>query len=305
MAAVLDKRLLLVSGKGGVGKSTVAAALAQASARAGYKTLICEVNAQERISRLLGKPELGPEISLVDDHLWGVNVRPEEAMREYALMTLKFKTVYKAVFENRLVKYFLRFLPSVQELVLLGKILYHLQERDSGGGFRFDRVIVDAPSTGHAVTFFSVPQVLVDTVPAGPLLAEAEKMRDLLIDPGTTAAVLVALPEEMPINETLELEQEMRTKVRITTGAVILNGHIPPRFSAEEQVAVASLGEALSAMIHGHLTRERMSAEALQRLRTGQRAPVYTLPRLYDPNFGAASIDHLSTELAALVSESA
>lgn len=169
MPGLFDTRLLIVTGKGGVGKTTVAAALALSAARAGKKTLVCEVNTQERITRLLGKPEAGPEVRQVDRDLWAVNVRPEEAMREYALMTLKFKTVYRAVFENRVVRYFLRFLPSLQELVLLGKILFHERERNPGGAPRFDRIIVDAPATGHAITFFSVPQVLVDTVPAGPL----------------------------------------------------------------------------------------------------------------------------------------
>ena len=88
-------------------------------------------------------------------------------MREYALMILRFESIYSAVFENRLVRYFLRFIPSLQELVLLGKILFHLQEKRPDGSWRFDRIVIDAPATGHAITFLSVPQVIIDTVPPG------------------------------------------------------------------------------------------------------------------------------------------
>ena len=141
MAGLLDKRLWIVSGKGGVGKSTVSAALALRSARAGRRTLVCEVNTQERVSRFLERPAAGPEITLLEENLWAVDVRPQEAMREYALMVLRFETLYKTVFENRLVRYFLRFIPSLQELVMLGKILYHLQEKlpDGQGSLRDDR----------------------------------------------------------------------------------------------------------------------------------------------------------------------
>lgn len=298
MARLLDKRLLIVSGKGGVGKSTVSAALALSAARQGKRTLVCEVNADERISHLLGHPEVGPEVKPLEENLWAVDVRPQEAMREYALMILRFKTVYKAVFENRVVRYFLRFVPSLQELVLLGKILYHVQEKRPDGGWRFDTVVMDAPATGHALSFLQVPQVLLDTVPPGALATEAKKMRDLLVDPAVTAAVLVSMPEEMPVNETLDLAAGLKQRVRVATAAAVLNAFIPDRFSADE---VATLPPALSAYAKAHLERSRLSAQSLERLQQGLKLPIYPVPRLFVDSFGRKAIEEVAAHLKPLL----
>src|SRR3954469_13415812 len=137
MSSLAHQRLLIVTGKGGVGKTTLSAALALGSARRGLKTLVCEINTKERVTHLLGRPEVGPEIGSLEENLWAVNVRPAEALREYALMILKFESIYNAVFGNRLVTYFLRFIPSIAEITMLGKILYHLREKRSDGQNRF------------------------------------------------------------------------------------------------------------------------------------------------------------------------
>lgn len=289
-----EKRLVVVTGKGGVGKSTLAAALALQSAREGLRTLVCEVNAKERISLLLGKPEVGPEVTEIDENLWAVNVRPQEAMREYALMMLKFESIYSAVFENRVVRYFLRFIPSLQELVLLGKILFHLKEKRADGQWRFDRIVLDAPATGHAITFFSVPQVVVDTVPPGAMSQDAVWMRDLLVDPNTTAVVLVSLPEELPVNETLELHEALLTKVKMKPALVVLNGFIPQRFTEEALPEAAP--ERLQELARHHLARSALSQACLVKLQT-LGLPVVTVPRLFVDDFGRQAIEQVAAQL--------
>lgn len=291
---LLDKRLLVVTGKGGVGKSAVAAALALYSARSGKRTLICEINAADRLGNLYGKP-VGPELTQVEDNLWAVNVRPEESLREYALMVLKFKSVYRAVFENRLVRYFLRFIPSVAELVMLGKVLFHVKEAQ-GAAPKYEVVVMDAPATGHAISFLQVPQVLMDTVAAGPLMTEAKSMRDLLVDPKTTAAVLVSLPEEMPVNETLELEDALRRKVKIATSLVVLNGYTAPRFDERDLQSLG--GTALHGLGKNHFDRAQLSLDSRGRLERQVAAPVATVPRLYEERSGPAMVERIADALA-------
>lgn len=299
MGALDDKRLVLVSGKGGVGKSTIAAALALRAARAGKRTLVCEVNAKERLSLFLEWPPVGPQVKLVEENLWAVNVSPPEALREYALMTLKFESIYKAVFENRLVRYFLKFIPSLQELVMLGKITYHLQEK-VGSGWRFDQIIVDAPATGHAITFFGVPRVLLDTVPQGPLYREAETMHRLLTDPAITAATLVSLPEEMPVNETIELEAALRQRIGIHTSAVVLNGFVSERFS-DDELALLDANAGLSTIVRGQSQRARLAAECRAKLEHALPAPLHTVSRVFRPSFGRSTIEAVAEQLAPLL----
>ena len=184
--ALLDRRLVVVIGKGGVGKSTVTAALALAAVRAGKRVLVAEVNARERVSALLGHRPVGEEIGPLEPGLDLVNVEPRAAMREYALMILKFRSIYNAVFENRIVRYFLRAVPSLAQLVMLGKILYHVDEKLPDGRPRWDLVLMDAPATGHGAMLLRLPQVLVASMPPGPMVDEARKMHATLTDPKLT-----------------------------------------------------------------------------------------------------------------------
>lgn len=293
-----NRRLVVVTGKGGVGKSAVTAALATLSARSGKRTLVCEVNTEERIAPLLGHAPVGPEVQELEENLFAVDIRPQESMKEYVLMTVKYERVYKTVFENRLVRYFLRFIPSLQELVLLGKVLHHVREKDAKGQYRFDHVFLDAPATGHAVSFLKVPQVLIDTVPPGPLANDATWMRDLLVDPKVTAAVLVSLPEEMPVNETLELARALATEVKVRPQAVVLNQFTPARFSAAEVLALEKM-PSLRARAEDHAGRQKMSTDAARTL-AQLGLPLVEVPQLFLPHFDRAAVEAFLPHLLPL-----
>ncbi len=293
IAPLAHQRLLVVSGKGGVGKTTVAAALALSSAADERRTLVCEVNAKERISPMLGHAPAGGDIVHIEPNLWAVNVQPQQALKEYALMVLKFERLYNAVFENNLVHYFLRFIPSIQELVLLGKILFHLKEKLPDGRFRFDRIIVDAPATGHAISFLSVPQVILDTVPPGAMANEATWMRDLLVDERVTGSVLVALPEELPVNEVLELHQKLNQQVHLSTALLVLNHFIPPRFEADDE---SGLSPSLTDAIAGHRQAADFSSGCWSRLSATGR-PCVTIPKRFVSQFGRSALEALALGL--------
>jgi len=295
MSGLLDRRLLLVTGKGGVGKSTVAAALALRLASAGLRTLLCEVNADGRLGRLLGHPEVGPDVTLVEPNLSMVDLQPDASMREYVLSKIRLERVYRAVFENRLVRYFLRFIPALAETVMLGKVMWHLRQwPDAPGGF--DRIVVDLPATGHALTLLGVPRSLITTLPSGPMSTEARWMFDLLTDPVMTSALLVSLPEELPVNETLELAQTLRNQLSVRVGAVVLNQSVSSRFGAGDRAALSGR-PGLRALVEAYEEDAQRTDEAAERLRAID-APLVELPRLTAPELGRGELTALGDALA-------
>jgi anion-transporting ArsA/GET3 family ATPase len=302
MSGLLDRRLLVVTGKGGVGKSTVAAALGLELASRGKRTLLCEVNADERLAPLLGHRPVGAEVRQVEPGLSLVDVRPTESMREYVLMKIRVERLYRAVFENKMVRYFLRFIPSLAETVMLGKILWHVRQPASAPG-GFDAVVVDAPSTGHALSLLGVPQTLLSTLPAGPMTSEARWMRDLLVNPAVTGILLVALPEELPVNETLELDEALRTRLGLPVEAVVLNQAVPSRFGSEARRTLADRPGLLQ-LVQSYEEDAARSADAATRLAALEH-PVLQLPRLVTPEVGRTEVAELGRLLAGALERSA
>ncbi|HEX9576789.1 MAG TPA: ArsA family ATPase, partial [Myxococcales bacterium] len=262
MDALLDRRLLVVTGKGGTGKSTLSAALALIGARQGKKVLVCEVVARERVSDFFGKPPSGPQIRELLPNLYSVHVRPREAMREYALMILKYETLYKLAFENAAARYFLAAAPSLAEIVMLGKVWWHATHDLDRGRPRWDLVVLDAPATGHGLTFLSVPSVFLRLVQDGPLARDMRGMQSLLGDPQRCSVSIVTLPEEMPANEAMELDRALRGS-GFPAGPLFLNGYFASRFSPQEVAQVTRGGPALAAAgeaADNHESRASLSA---------------------------------------------
>jgi anion-transporting ArsA/GET3 family ATPase len=303
---LLTRRFVLVTGKGGVGKTSVTAALGRLSAAAGRRTLICELNTHEHIPGLFGHAPVGGAVSQIAENLWSVNIQPDEAMEEYGVMKLRFKTLYRLVFDNPLVRRLVRFVPGVNDLLMLGKAFNHERERDHDGKPVWDTILVDAPATGHGIMFFKLPRIIRDAVPAGNLHREAADMWTLLTDPERTAVHLVTLPEELPVRETVELHGRLADELGLPLGALLVNMVPPTLLSAEQAATFARLETRPEDPLLGALwdsTKVRLSREALSERAVAELDPLHMftvrLPLLYTDDFGATEIEILSQTIAA------
>jgi anion-transporting ArsA/GET3 family ATPase len=205
MLSLYDRRFLFVTGKGGVGKTTLTAALALRFAAQGKRVLCAACNAKERFSTLFGTSAVGPSIRPLATNIWGINMDPARAMEEYGTIMLRSRTVYRAVFSNRYVRSFFRATPGLQEWAMLGKAWWHSTEAAKGYDAHYDVVLLDAPATGHGLDMLRVPSVIIDVAPPGILRRDAELAWQMFRDPRQAGVVAITLPEEMPVNETQEL----------------------------------------------------------------------------------------------------
>jgi anion-transporting ArsA/GET3 family ATPase len=236
----LDRRFVFVTGKGGVGKTTVAASLARARSGLGQRVLLA-VTDPEAYRELLPGARFEPDPSVYDARLHTVLIEPDAALREYGRLLIKPRLARQALFENRYVQGFLSALPGLPQWAVLGKAWYHTTEQLSGSP-RFDVVIFDAPATGHAVEMLRLPRVITELARASILRRDAELAWNLLRDPVASAIVLVSLPEELPTNETLELDERIR-ELGLAVGVIVQNRMRPLLFGDAEREALARVPE--------------------------------------------------------------
>jgi len=238
-------RLVIVTGKGGTGKTTVSATLALAAARAGLRVLVVEMGPDEQIPRLLNPraPRAGYAGCAILPGLRAMRIDPFEALAEYLGRQLGVRAIGGAVVRNRAFRQLMTAAPGWRELITLGKI-WHLAQLKSEdpSGRRFDLIVVDAPATGHGVAFLDVPRVAVSAVRAGPLRTHARRVEQLLEDPDQTLVLPVALAEELPAREIAELTQRVGNEMGISIDRVIVNAVVGPPFPD----AIADLDQALA-----------------------------------------------------------
>jgi anion-transporting ArsA/GET3 family ATPase len=306
MRDLLDKRLLFVMGKGGVGRSTVAAALGLAAARRGRRAIVAEVSGQHRLAGAFGSDdgEVLVEREL-EDGLFAITIDPQHATSEYLSLQVRPRAMGELLAGSRMFQYFAAAAPGLAELVTIGKIWELAQlERRTRGASRYDLVIVDAPATGHGVAMIRTPKQFADIARVGPIAHQGRIIHKFIANPKRTGVVAVALPEEMPVNETLMLRDELKD-AGFDLDRVIANGCYPSRFTTRDVRALRGAADdgrsplARSAMraALSEESRTRGQREQLARLEEGFGGKPAQLPFVFAPALDRAALESLSRTL--------
>lgn len=242
MDSFLDRELLVVSGKGGVGKSTLAAALGLLAAERGLRTIVAEVGEQSRLRALFGAggSEPGEEIEL-QEGLWSLSIDPDRALLEW-LQSLGGRVSGRVLASSSTFQYFTAAAPGARELVSMVKIWELTQgKRWRGRGSGYDLVVLDAPATGHALGMLDSPRTFGAIARVGPIAGQAERLQQLLLDPARSDYIAVAHASELAVTETLELQRRLGEQLGRDLGAVVVNGTLPQRFNPSELERLAAL----------------------------------------------------------------
>jgi hypothetical protein len=298
VGGLLDKRLVVVTGKGGVGKTTVAAALGLLMARRGRRTVVCEVAQQERLAGLFGVHDVGHEEPELAPGLFALSVQPERAMHEWLRYQLHSGALAGLLGHSRLFHYLTAAAPGVTELVTMGKVWDLAQPERRTRGARYDTVIMDAPATGHALALMGAPRTYANVARVGPVGRQATQIDAFLRDGSSTGVLSVALPEEMPVNETVDLERRLGDELGVGVDRIVANAMLPQRLTPEEARRLEPLRDnpaVLAALAEHH--RAAGQQEQLERLRAEARAPVVTLPYLFEPEPRRRELELLSDRL--------
>ena len=309
MSALLDRRLIFVTGKGGVGKSTVAIALGVLAARSGKRTIVAELASHERLQRVFATDDDAPpedrrftEIEL-QPGLFTISIDPQYAMEEY--LRVKTGPLGQALGSSRLFQAFAMATPGMRELLSIGKVWELAQfERRTQDAVPYDLVIVDAPATGHGVGILRTPRTFAEVARVGPIAHQAGRIATTIADRDFTGIVAVSTPEEMPVNETLALRDAVEAD-GLALDAVILNARYPDRFDDADATA---LGEALAqvadvpgrAALKSALSerkRAQVQGEQAARLAEAFTDGLIALPFVFAPQIGPGELERLADAL--------
>jgi anion-transporting ArsA/GET3 family ATPase len=327
--ALLAHRLIIVTGKGGTGKTTVSAALALAAARAGRRVLVVEVGPDEQIPGLLepGCPPVGYEGRTLAAGPRALRIDPFEALTEYLSLHFGARTLVELVVKNSGFRQLMNAAPGWRELITLGKI-WHLAQLKAGSGGRpqrrpddsdpssdrrFDLIVVDAPASGHGIAFLEVPRVVVSAVRSGPLHKNAEHVEEMLEDPEQTLVLPVTLAEELPAREVAELVKRVQGEMGLSMDRVIVNAAVQPPFPGSVQDLDHALERIDADLDLGKLpnagtlawcvryleSRYELNHAYMAKIRNATGLPIVLLPRICEGIHGTRQLEMLGQALLA------
>ncbi|MFZ5468596.1 MAG: ArsA family ATPase [Myxococcota bacterium] len=285
-AAILTRRLVLVTGKGGVGKTTIAAALALIRAQAGQRVLCAEISpdaaSPSALATALGNRRLGEEPRTVAGSVDAVLLTPTMGHRRFLQEHLPLKVLADAAMRSSALRKFFQAAPGLSDMGVMYRMLDLFRRKRSDGRPEYEACVVDAPATGHALALAQIPELLLRLIPAGPIGRAAREGLAILTDPSMTGAVVVTLPETLPITEALELCEGL-TRHRVPIAAVVVNRVPVDPFTDAERKAVKQLLQDTARVQGAHeLQRIVRARAAVELLRKSAPAPVIEVPENAD-----------------------
>ncbi len=234
LADLFERRLIFVMGKGGVGKTTTSAALAIAAERMGKRVLLAEIGDSDAIGQIFINDTLPENPLKIADRIWGARVDPKSELALYVHDHINSRFFANRITRSRLFDYLVAAAPGLREIMSLGRIWRWTLETDSLDRHAYDLIIVDAPATGHALSLLRLPQVLIEMIRFGPVVKEVRQLEYLLKDPSRTGMTLVALAEELPANEALQLYQAADSELGMPLKTIFINAVYPRLFTPSE-----------------------------------------------------------------------
>jgi len=308
MTDLLDRKLLFVTGKGGVGKTTIAASLALLASQHGKRTLVGEVDAKGNLADFYETGTTAFRERQVAPNLWAMSMDTEESLKEYLSLQLKIPLIARIGPLARTFDFVANAAPGVKEILTVGKFLWEVRERS------YDLVVVDAVATGHITGQLAAPSAIQELVHVGLVRDQTDWMLDILGDPAQTGVVIVSAPEEMPVNETLELVGRLGAETNVHLAAVVANRVLPELFGRGEEEVFDRLEalpeEALAAAVGGSVQQlldgarmavsmRRTRAVHLARLREELPAgtPILYVPYLFQRSHGARATSQVAAHL--------
>jgi anion-transporting ArsA/GET3 family ATPase len=309
MNPLLDLKLLFVTGKGGVGKTTVASALALLASLRGKKVLICEVDAKGDVAGFYEAPPTGFQEREILPGLFAMTMDTEASLREYLKLQLKIPVVGRIGPLAKAFDFVATAAPGVREILTVGKLCYEVRERN------YDLVVVDAPASGHIIGQLAAPQAINNLVKVGLIRTQTDWMLEILSDRRRTGLVAVCTPEEMPVNETIELADRVRQETTVALSAVVVNRVLPELFGRQEEAVFDTLAGSgplgvLDGLVGGEagpvldaarlaVTMRRTRTTHLDRLRHGidGSVPMLYLPYLFTRSHGLRTTRQVAASL--------
>jgi anion-transporting ArsA/GET3 family ATPase len=309
-------RVIIVAGKGGVGKTTVSATLARMAARAGLDVLVVEVEGDSSLPALFGRsvalsyhPVVLAERGPGEGRVVARTLTPDDALMEY-LADHGLGRVSRRLTSGGTLDVIATAVPGMKDILVLGKVKQLERAAAAGGQEQPDLIVVDAPAAGHAITFLASAHGLVDAVNVGPIRSQAADVVELLADPRRCQVLLVTLPEETPVNEAVETAYHLEDRAGVKLAPVVVNGIYPRReLPADATDAARRAGaqldpgqiRALDDAAAFRRRRQALQAAQVERLAHDLPLPQVHLPYLFETELGPRQVDQLAAAMAAQV----